>query len=75
MNIDVLKPENKSYLEQYKVLGFKSKPDMINEALDILRKRSKQKLKRDALIKAGKSYAQDNGYAWADLDGDGFENW
>lgn len=74
MDIGVLKPENRSYLEQYKILGFKSKSDMINEALDLLRKKLKQKLRRDALIKAGKSYAQDNSYAWADLDGDDFEN-
>ncbi len=47
---------------------------MINEALDLLRKKSKQKLRRDALIEAGKSYAYDNSYAWADLNGDDFEN-
>jgi len=34
MDAGVLKPENKSYPEQYEVLGFKSKSDMINEALD-----------------------------------------
>jgi hypothetical protein len=47
---------------------------MINEALDLLRKKSKQKLRRDALIEAGKSYAYDNSYARADLNGDDFEN-
>ena len=37
MNIEVLRPENTSYLEQYKVLGFKSKDDMVEEAIEILR--------------------------------------
>jgi hypothetical protein len=32
MNIEVLRPENTSYLEQYKTLGFRSKDDMVEEA-------------------------------------------
>jgi len=74
MELEILKPENIKYLEKYKTLGFKSKTDMINEALDLLRKKIKQKIRRDELLKAGKNYAQDNDYAWADLDGDDFEN-
>ena len=74
MDVGVLKPENKNYLEQYKVLGFKSKTEMINEALDSLRKKLKQKERREKILKAGISYAKDNSYAWAGLDGDDFED-
>jgi len=62
------------YLEKYKAFGFKSKSDMINEALDLLRKKIKQKKRRKDLLQAGKLYAQENDYAWADLDGDNFED-
>jgi hypothetical protein len=37
MIVEVLKPENENYLEQFEVLGVKSKSEMINEALDLLR--------------------------------------
>ena len=74
MNVEVLKPENISYLEQYKTLGFKSKSDMIDEALEMLRKKLKQKRRREELLLAGRSYALNNSYAWADLDGDDFEH-
>jgi anti-sigma28 factor (negative regulator of flagellin synthesis) len=37
MDIEVLKPENTSYLEQYKILGFRSKDDMVEEAFEMLR--------------------------------------
>ncbi len=56
MELEILKPENMRYLEKYKALGFKSKTDMINEALDLLRKKIKQKIRREDLLKAGKSY-------------------
>jgi anti-sigma28 factor (negative regulator of flagellin synthesis) len=39
MNIEVLRPENTSYLEQYKILGFRSKDDMVEEALEMLRQK------------------------------------
>ncbi len=74
MELEILKPENMKYLEKHEVFGFKSKTDMINEALDLLRRKRKQKIRRDELVKAGKNYAQDNEYAWADLDGDNFED-
>lgn len=74
MNIEVLKPENINYLEQYKTLGFKSKTEMMDEALGMLREKLKQKKRREEIIKAGQSYAKNNSYAWADLDGDDFEN-
>jgi Arc/MetJ-type ribon-helix-helix transcriptional regulator len=74
MDVGVLTTENKSYLEQYKVLGFKSKTEMINQALETLRKKLKQEERRERLLKAGKSYAQDNSYAWGGLDGDDFED-
>lgn len=32
-------------------------------------KNLKQRQRRAELLKAGKEYAQDNSYAWADLDG------
>jgi hypothetical protein len=47
---------------------------MINEALDSLRKKLKQKERREKILKAGISYAKDNSYAWAGLDGDDFED-
>jgi hypothetical protein len=74
MDIGVLKSENKEYLEQYEVLGFKSKTEMIDEALDSLRKKLKQRERREKILKAGISYAKDNSYAWAGLDGDDFED-
>ena len=74
MELEILNPENVKYLEKYKALGFKSKTDMLNEALDLLRKKIKQKIRRRDLLRAGKSYAQDNDYAWAALDGDSFED-
>jgi uncharacterized protein involved in exopolysaccharide biosynthesis len=74
MNVEILKPENVSYLEQYKALGFKSKTDMIDEALEMLRKKLKQKKRREEILKAGHSYAKNNSYVWADLDGDDFEH-
>jgi hypothetical protein len=74
MEVGILKPENRSYLEQYKVWGFKSESDMIDEALDLLRRKLKQMKKRDDLLTAGKSYALDSSYVWADLDGDDFES-
>jgi hypothetical protein len=74
MEIGVLKPENENCLAQHKTLGFKSETDMINEALDILRKNLKQRQRRAELLKAGKDYAQDNSYAWADLDFEPFPN-
>jgi uncharacterized protein involved in exopolysaccharide biosynthesis len=74
MNVEILKPENISYLEQHKALGFKSKTDMIDEALESLRKKLKQKKRREEILRAGQSYARDNSYAWADLDGDDFEH-
>lgn len=73
MNIEVLRPENEHYVEQYSVLGFKNKSDLINEALEMHRKRLKQRKKRDELLAAGIDYARDNSYAWAGLDGDDFE--
>lgn len=73
MNIEVLKPENEHYLEQYKVIGYKSKSDLINEALEMHRKRFTQRKKREELLLAGIEYAKDNGYVWAGLDGEDFE--
>lgn len=37
MNIEVLRPENMSYLEQYETFGFRSKSDMVEEAIEMLR--------------------------------------
>ncbi len=37
MNVEVLKPENTRYLEQYEALGFKSKNHMVEEAIEMLR--------------------------------------
>lgn len=68
MELEILKPENERYLQQYKVFGFKSKTEMINEAIDLSRKKLKQKKRREVLLKAAESYAQDNSYIWADLD-------
>ncbi len=47
---------------------------MIDKILDILRKKLKQMNKISQLLYAGKSYADDNSYAWTDLDGDEFED-
>ena len=74
MDIGVLKSENKEYLEQYEVPGFRSKSEMIDEALNSLRKKLKQKERREKILKAGISYANDNSYAWAGLDGDDFDD-
>lgn len=37
MNIEILSPENMSYLEKYETLGFRSKSDMVEEAIEMLR--------------------------------------
>jgi len=74
MNIEVLTPENRRYLEQYKTLGFKNEIEMINEALVQLRNFAIKKQKRSTLLEAGQDYARDNDYAWDGLDGDDFEN-
>jgi len=74
MNIEVLKSENERYVEQYRVLGFKNKSDLINEALEMHRKKLIQRKRREELLTAGIDYARGNSYAWAGLDGDDFEN-
>ncbi len=48
---------------------------MVIKALVVLRKKIKQKKRRNELIRAGKSYVQDNSYAWSGLDGEDFKNW
>jgi len=37
MNIEVLRPDNTRYLEHYEALGFRSKDDMVEEAIEMLR--------------------------------------
>lgn len=37
MNVEVLRAENLSYLEQYEMLGFRSKSDMVEQAIEMLR--------------------------------------
>jgi hypothetical protein len=37
MNVEVQRPENLSYLEQYEILGFRSKSDMVEQAIEMLR--------------------------------------
>ncbi len=39
MNIEIRRPENTRYLEQYETLGFRSKEDMVEEAIEMLRDR------------------------------------
>jgi len=37
MNIEILRPESMSYLDQYETFGYGSKSDMVEDALEMLR--------------------------------------
>jgi hypothetical protein len=73
MNIGHLK--NQSFVNEYKNFGFSTRNQMIDEALELLKKTIKKKQRAKWREEAHNDYAKSTiEYVWNSIDGEDFEN-
>ncbi len=74
MNLGQLSKENEQFIYEYKKIGYKTKTELIDEAVAILR-RNKEKERREKLVlEAGKNYEKSGvDYVWKSLDEEDFD--
>lgn len=73
MNIGRLK--NQSFVDAYKNLGFSTRNQMIDAALELLKKDIEKERLAEWRKAAHNDYAKSRAdYVWESLDGEGFEN-
>jgi hypothetical protein len=73
MNIGHLK--NQAFINAYKTLGFATRNQMIDAALELLKKAIQKKQRAKWREEAHRDYAKSAGeYVWQSVDGEDFDN-
>ena len=73
MNLGQLSKENEHFVCEYKKIGYKTKTELIDEAVNLLR-RNKEKEQREKLVLAeGANYGKSGAdYVWESFDDEEF---
>lgn len=72
MNIGTLSSDVLRFVNTYKKIGYPTKTRLIEDAIELLRRKKEAETRENALLEAGKSYKED--YVWRELDGEDYES-
>ncbi len=73
MNLGQLAKENEHFVRKYKKIGYRTKTELVNEAVDLLRQSLEKAQREKLLLEEGAKYGKSmSKYVWEGLDGEDF---